>query len=315
MQNLDRDEKRIYDAFSAIKVDTNRLERNLENMNRPKRIKRRLTLIVAAVLIFVTLSATAYASVGGMDGFIARFNPEFGAFALPPLEPAYTEYDGIRIEIVGARIFEHTVLVYYTMEDVTGENRLTRYMRPSFEVFAHGEQLSDGGASGRRIHFDSENNRGYFESAIRVDGSIAWAGNNIEFRATRIDNFEHSGELLASFTGDWRIDVAIDDDSEETTIVWTNIDMGDFYIEYMALGVMGLRIMGAHDGHFFEDARAMSQGSATIELEGRLFNTRFISSGAGIGPNCFDIFFSPRSPIDMDAVMGVVVRGIHVPLP
>jgi len=200
------------------------------------------------------------------------------------------------------------------MEDVTGENRLTRYMRPSFEVFAHGGQLSDGGMSGRRIHFDADNNRGYFESGIQVGADTVWVDNNIEFRATRINCFQHSGELQAPLTGDWRIAIAIDD-AEDNTIVWTNIDMGDFHIEYMALGVMGLRIMGTHDGYFFYNTHAMSQGSASIELEGRLFNTRFISSGAGIGPDCFDIFFSPRSPIDMESVTGVVVRGIHVPLP
>ena len=316
MQNLDREEQRIQSAFSEIKVDTERLERNLANMSRPKRIKRRLSLIVTAVLIFVMVSVTAYASVGGLEGFIARFDPEFGAFALPPLEPAYTEYDGIRMEVVGARVFENTVLVYYTMEDVTGENRITRYMRPGFEVFSGEEQLSDGGMSGRRIHFDVDNNRGYFETSIRVRANAVWEDNNtIGLRARYIKSFEHSGQLQSPFSGEWNIDIVIDDSEKDRTIIWTDIDMGDFYIEYMALGVMGLRVMGSHEGQFFDDSSALSLISSSIELDNRLFNQRFISSGAGIGPDCFDIFFSPRSPIDMDAVIGVVFEGNHIPLP
>jgi len=317
MQNLDREERRIRSAFSEIKVDTQRLERNLSHMSRPKRIKRRLSLIVAAVLIFVTISATAYASVGGLDGFIARFNPEFGAFALPLLEPAYTEYDGIRIEVVGARVFENTVLVYYTMEDVTGEKRLTQFMRPDFEVFSHGVQLSDGGGGGRRIHFDETNNRAYFESTILVSADAVWVDGNIEIRAERINNFEHSGQVQSPFSGDWRIDIAVDDTEEDATIIWTNIDMDGFHIEYMALGVMGLRVMGSHDGRFWHEYNpsALSLSSASVEHESRLFNQRFISSGAGIGPDCFDVFFSPRTPIDMESVTGVVFEGNHIPLP
>ena len=316
MQNLDREEKRIRSAFSDIKVDTKRLERNIANMNRPRRIKRRLSLIVAAVLIFVMISATAYASVGGLDGFIARFDPEFGAFALPPLEPAYTEYDGIRMEVVGARIFENTVLVYYTMEDVTGENRLTHFMRPDFEVFSHGEQLSNGGGGGRRIHFDEDNNRLYYESTILVNANTVWPDSNIELRAERINCFEHSGQIQSPFSGDWRIDIAIDD-AEDNTIIWTNIEMDGFYIEYMALGVMGLRVMGSHDGRFWHEynPHALSLSSASVEFENRLFNQRFISSGAGVGSDCFDIFLSPRTPIDMDSVTGVVFEGYHIPLP
>jgi len=318
MQNLDREESRIRSAFSEIIVDTKRLERNIANMNRPKRIKRRLSLIVAAVLAFVMISATAYASVGGLDGFIARFSPEFGAFALPPLEPAYTEDDGIRIEVVGARVFENVVLVYYTMEDVTGENRLTRHMRPSLDVFSDSVQLSDGGASGRHIHFDESNNRSYFETSIMVDANAAWADNNIiELRARHISCFEHSGQLQNPFSGEWNITVVIDDYEEDRTIIWTDIDMGNFYIEYMALGVMGLRVMGSHNGYFWHEnnPNALSLNSATVELENRIFNQRFISSGAGIGPDCFDIFFSPRTPIDMDAVTGVVFEGNFISLP
>ena len=317
MQNLDREEKRIQSAFSDIKVDTKRLEMNIENMNRPKRIKRRLSLVVAAALIFIMISVTAYASVGGLDGFIARFNPEFGAFALPLVEPAYTEYDGIKIEVVGARVFENTVLVYYTMEDVTGENRLTQFMRPDFEVFSHGTQLSNGGGGGRRIHFDQDNNRAYFESTILVSADAVWIDGNIELRAERINNFEHSGQVQSPFLGDWRIDIAIDDTEEDTTIIWTSIDMDGFYIEYMALGVMGLRVMGSHDGRFWHEynLHALSMSSSSIELENRLFNQRFQSSGAGIGPDCFDVFFSPRTPIEVEFVTGVVFDGNFIPLP
>jgi len=312
MQNLDSDEKRIRNAFSRINVDTKQLERNLEYMNKPKRIKRRITLAIATALIFVALSATVYASVGRLDGFLARFNPEFGEFALPPLELAYAEDQGIKLEVVGARIFENTVLIYYTMHDLTGEDRLTRYIRPDFEVFANGELLSNGGSSGRFLHFNEVNNRAYLEVGLQIDANTVWTDNTLELRATNLHCFERSGQLMSAFSGDWRIDISIDD-TEEKAIIWTDIATENFHIDYMALSVMGLRIIGTHEGYFLYNRHCLS--SVDIEIENRLSNVRFLGSSGGVGPDCFDFFFSVKSPIDMEAVTGVVVKGVHIPTP
>jgi len=318
MQNLDNEEKRIHDAFSQIKVDSAQLEKRLKSVDKPSRMKRRLTVALVAVLIFVTVSATAYASVGGLDGIIARFNPEFGAFAMPLLEPAYTEDQGIKIEVVGARVFENVVLIYVTMEDVTGEERLTRHIRPDFEVYSDGERLSNGGGGSRRLNFDDVNNRAYFEMSIIVDSDAVWDYDALEVRAEYLNCFEFSGPVRRAFEGDWRLGIRIDY-AEDKTIVWTDITVDDMHIEYMALGVMGLRIMGTHSWTEEQWMHAANPPlclrSATVEVENRIRNIRFLSSGSGIGPDHFDIFYTARSPIDMDAVTGVVVNGVHIPLP
>ena len=318
MQNLKPDEERIHDAFSKIKVDTEQLERSLKYMDKPKRIRRRLQIAIAAVLAFVMISATAYASVGGLDGFIARFNPEFGAFALPLLEPAYAVDQGIKIEVVGARVFENIMLLYVTMEDLTGENRLARDIRPDFMVYSDGVSISRGGGGSAPLHFDIENNRSYLEIRLTLDAPVG-PYNALKIHAEVLNCFQHSGQVGRAAEGNWEMEIVIDH-AESKTLVWTDICVGDFHIKYMSLGVMGLKIIGTCDWDW-DEAPYGNDGrsnfiSVTIEVDNRIRNIRFRSTGGGQNPaGYFEVFFNAASPIDMDAVTGVIVEGVRIPMP
>ena len=79
---------------------------------------------VAALALSVMLVVTAAAAtLGGFDWFIEKFNPSFGEI-VEPVE-AYCEDQGIRMEVIGAQKYDNMAVVYLSLQDVSGQNRLT----------------------------------------------------------------------------------------------------------------------------------------------------------------------------------------------
>ncbi|MCL2420345.1 MAG: hypothetical protein FWD03_00665 [Defluviitaleaceae bacterium] len=317
---LDREEQRIHDAFSQISVDTDSLKRRMQNMNANQKrvVKRRarLSVAIAAMFILVIISGTVYAASGGLDHFISRFNPAFGALAIPPEVPAYAEDQGIRIEVIGAQQISNVVLAYLTIQDITGENRLTQYIFPDLEIYMDGQVVSTGGMSSRRLHFDRSTNTAYFE--IKVLGDIGIPRlDNLEIGIDHINGNQFSGQLQRIVEGEWRIQVNTSE-ADNQTLIWTDIPAGDLHLDYISLSSLGIQVTGTHQWVTDPDAENFVRGwgdfQVEIELENRRRNIRPSGSGGGVGPDDFDFFFFVDAPVDMDAVSAVIVNGVRIPV-
>ena len=312
MKKLDREEQLIFDAFSQINVDTDKLEKRMNNMERKKtRLPVKFSVTAAAVLIFMAVSITAYGASGGFEQFLTRFNPAFGDLAMPLEEAVYAENDGIKMGIYGAQQFGNAVLVYLSMQDITGENRLSTHTTPDLEIYGDGQSLSNGAQSSQRLHFNESTNTLYFE--VRVIGNTGIPRLDIlEIVAVGVLCFDpardRGGQVYTLASGEWRMQVNTSD-TDDQVITWTNIDMPDAHVDYISLNPLGIQINGNHTWDIDQRRNFLE---VEIEVENSRRNIRLLSSGGGIGPDCFDFFFHTDSPLDIETVTAVIVNGFRI---
>jgi len=314
-QNFDGVEQRIHSAFSQIRVDTEGLKTKMENLQntKPKRRKISFAAAIAAVLILTAITATVGATGIGLPQFLSRFNPAFGEFAIPPEYPAYDVQDGIRIEVIGAQQIGNVVLAYITMQDETGQNRMSLDTWPDMEIYRDGEAVS-GGSSTRRLHYDSANNRVYFEKIIYgevgvprpdtlelvVSSILYMGGGNGQLQRIEVlleDDVDDGNTNIG-----WRIQVNTSDAGEYIT--WSDIQAGDMYIENMVLTPMGITIEGR-----YWNARNMRIG---FEIRGRRRNMRIHGSSGAFGADGFKVSHGVSSPIDVAAVTAVYINNVRI---
>jgi len=163
---LDRDEKRIKNAFrsfSNIAVDTASIERKVkERMRERKHAPHRKvgTFLVAsiALMILVAGSVSAAAGLGLFDRFMTQHTPEFMEI-VEPIEQGVS-IDGIRTNVIAAQMFGNQAIIYLSMRDISGQNRITEDT-----YFVMGTMF---GIS-QMIYFDVLLGIAYFELAITTD--------------------------------------------------------------------------------------------------------------------------------------------------
>ena len=86
------------------------------------RIKRFISVVAASIMLF-TLTVTIFATFGGFGWFVERFDPPFADVVDPIM--VYSEQQGIRMKVIGAQSFDNMAIIYLSLQDITGENRLT----------------------------------------------------------------------------------------------------------------------------------------------------------------------------------------------
>ena len=309
-QPLKSDEKNIYDAFSKIEVDTDKLKRSVL-MNKNKKVKTRgkLRLVMVATFIFVALSTTIYAATGGLEEFLSRFKPNFGEYAIPPIEPTFAEDNGIRIEVVGAQEIDNVVLLYVSMQDTTGENRLTKMSHPDIEILLDGEVMN-GGLSSQRLKFDDETNTLYFEMRIVGNSSVKEVSNDglVDLTCSAIYDNQKSGKAQKLTEGFWEMQVNTSDLGIEP-IVWENVPVGDIHINSMSVSPFGVRLTGSHQW----DMTKPNDLKITIEFENSK-DVKISGMSGGISDNEFELFSYTDAPINIDDITAVVIDGVRIPV-
>ena len=316
---MDNLEQRIHDTLTKIEVDSEGFKERILTLNKPKKIRRRFSFAAAIVAALVVMSAGAlYAVGGGLDNFLSRFNPAFGDIAIPPEEPAYVINEGIRMEVVGAQQIDNAVLVYLTLQDITGEERLSRDIWPDFAIFIDGKAVSGSGDI-RMLHFDRSNNTLYYEIRMMSYVDIPLA-DVLEVGAVSIDCFSETFPSTATVTegdyesfttrrlvdGEWRVFVNVSH-GDNKVLTWTDTPAGVYFIERMTLSTLGLQILGTYHGD-----TAFSTRPVELELNNHRRNIRLYSGGGSFWADGFEVARWTDSPIDMDAVTAVIVDGVRL---
>lgn len=187
MGKFDKDEQQIHGMLSKIEVDSSQLTKQVksrlheESTIKPVKRQRRWTrpTVAAIVMSFMFVVSVAAAAVGNFDWFIERFNPSFGQV----IEPVEAQIDdkGIRMEVIGAQKYDNQAIIYLSLQDITGQNRLTEKtdFRDGFNVKMH-SPTNESGRSGERVYssfswkqnmlyFNEETNTIYYEFNITAD--------------------------------------------------------------------------------------------------------------------------------------------------
>ncbi|MCL2437240.1 MAG: hypothetical protein FWD00_04290, partial [Clostridiales bacterium] len=140
LDKFDHEEREIYNGFSNIKVDTERLMMRIkeqmptEDQSSKRRLEKKMHIkkmipLVAAMVTILTLSTTAFAALVGFDWFVERIDPPFAEVVEPVM--MYSEDQGIRMTVLGAQTFDNMAIVYLSLQDVSGEDRLTESVNVS----------------------------------------------------------------------------------------------------------------------------------------------------------------------------------------
>lgn len=186
MNKFDDIEQKIYDELSQINVDASKLTEKVKSKLHEEtpnvstwRVRwRKSAVAVAAMLVIFVFTAVAAVS-GGFDWFIEKFNPSFGEI-VEPVE-IYSEDQGIRMEIIGAQKYSNMAVVYLSLQDVTGQNRLTEQtdFRDGFSVKMNTQELKisgekevlTGSVSWEQnvLFFNEDTNTIYYEFIITAD--------------------------------------------------------------------------------------------------------------------------------------------------
>ena len=138
---------------------------------------KRAIPLVAALVVILAMSTTVFA-FGGFDWFIHQFNPSFADVVEAIME--YSEEQGIRMTVIGAQKYGNMAIVYLSVQDTTGENRLTESL--SFwdgfgvgmeEKISKEESASISGFSSgwELLYFDEASNTAFLE--IEITGMTA----------------------------------------------------------------------------------------------------------------------------------------------
>ena len=182
MNKFDKDEQAIHDAFSRINVNPENVASQVKahiREERPQNVYRvrRTASLAAAVLVVMVLSTTVFAlAFGGFDWFMERFDPPFAEVVEPVM--IYSEDQGIRMTVIGAQTFDNMAVVYVSLQDVSGENRLTEdttfWAGFSRAPVDETEEFSVGWMSSGStlLYFNEVTNSAYFELQLSSDSII-----------------------------------------------------------------------------------------------------------------------------------------------
>ena len=300
--NFEKDEQQIYDAFSHIEVDTDSLRQRVESIGyRKRRVPIKFSVAAAVIMIVIAISGTVYAATGGLEQLLARFDTNFGRMAVAPPEPVYAIDQGIRFEVIGAHRVDQTFLFYVAMQDISGENRLTETHGASIRIYADGRPT--GGSHWHwLLELDHDTNTSLWE--IR---SAAAADTPLPDKLYLVVSDISGCIQQIRIRGDWRMTISISDVGT-AAITWTDVQVGDYHIEYMTLNPFGLQFSGTRpfSRYFPRFSVDVVQGRRRIYLGG----------GGGSGGNeSFDFHFFAEVPIDIEAVTAVIINGVRVSVP
>ena len=154
MPDIEKVRQNCHEHFMAQITD--------ENFKHNTKRARRVVPLVAVLAILFTMTVTVF-GLGGMEWLSERFNQApFVAIAEPVM--VYDEDQGIVMTVIGMQQIDDITVIYYSLHDKTGQNRITENTRALVDFgmsFSGRRHLSE-----ELLHFDETSNTAYFEMLI-----------------------------------------------------------------------------------------------------------------------------------------------------
>jgi len=303
---MEKDEQQIHDTFSAIKVDTLGFEKKLDFTKTTKTKQfSKLPKLAAAILIFGFLSvATVYAAGDGWAFLQNIFSP-FAEIAVVPTGRVYAEDQGIRIEILGAEEIDGMVLLFLSVQDVSGKHDFNSMVSP-FPSFT-----TEISSSQHRINFDAATKTHYFQVLLRMEENVP----NLQTLNLGITNL-WNGDGGFRLYGDWSFAINLSD-TIHPRITLENIEFSindiDFNLEYLRVNPLAIHINGivASDALWrFEWLLPIHVEVGLEEIIGGMMSSWRSDSYE----NFVDATINPAMPIDVENVTAIIINGVRIPV-
>lgn len=255
------------------------------------------------LLVCVALSATVYATVGDTD----MPTPDLGfiQIAIEPREPIYAEDHGILINVMGARVVHNHILLYLSMEDTTGQNRLDIENNSlDVELFCqNGDMYIAPTVFITRYHRGT--NRWYSEYIFTHSEDVSHI-DYLDFRVRRISDLEQVDQTLLE--GNWDIRIPLQESiSDALEITNVNIDNMRFRrIRVTPLGIQKKGIIAAHSEGWLD----VSNVSMEVEVANRRRNIVVTDGNTSVRDGGhFESNFFFNEPINLADVSAIVING------
>lgn len=290
MGKFDKDEQQIHEMFSEMKVDASKLTEQVksklyeDSTKLPVKQHRRWTrpTVAAIVMSLMFVVSVTAAAIGNFDWFIERFNPSFGQI----IEPVEAQIDdkGIRMEVIGAQKYDNRAIIYLSLQDITGQNRLTEQtdFRDGFSVKMHesDEGFSSVGWSQKILYFNEDTNTVYYEFNVTADPNsplvdpLEIGSFLVYFDVKSYDNAPIS-VVLAEIEG-------AETRSIEQEQIWGGRNLSDDRSPFKDILVPGNIANMPHDEKDqWVSAIDVMNGKLHVQI-GRIFNKEFGSSDASL---------------------------------
>jgi hypothetical protein len=90
---------------------------------------------------------------------------------------------------------------------------------------------------------------------------------------------------------------------------------GNINIYRMVLSPLGIHLIGSHKDFDWDSQWQYAQFPDVSVERYRGRNIRFDGLGGGHGSDGFDFYLYADSPIDVGEVTGIIIDGVHIPMP
>ncbi|MCL2436707.1 MAG: hypothetical protein FWD00_01565 [Clostridiales bacterium] len=141
----------------------------------PRRRRGFVAVATAACMLLITGSVFAAATLGVFDRFMEERDPRFGQ-VVTSVEK-YVIDQGIRVDLIAAQSFDNSAILYLSVRDVSGQNRVTENLSisPHLDTVHDDTRLGWASISGGQemMYFDNETQTAYFEILIQGGMPIA----------------------------------------------------------------------------------------------------------------------------------------------
>ena len=200
MDMKDREEKLIYSRLSNIEVDDSNIKSRVRaGLNSKKTRKRPILRFGLGVVLslFLVVGASA-ALLKNSEWFMDKFNPIFRDI-VDPIDIC-SEDQGIKVELIAGQKYDNNAIVYLSIQDTSGKNRITEEteFRDGLFVGLNSQVNSFGyGVKDRLISFDRDTNTIYYELKISTDMNSPLS-ESLRLGTSRIyfDCVEYEDELI-----------------------------------------------------------------------------------------------------------------------
>lgn len=323
MKKLDKEEQIIHDEFSKITTDTSELSEKVKRGLNDKIYKSKSShslpwtkrSILAIVLSTMLILTVAGGTLGGFDWFKENINPLFGDFVQPVEQ--FSDDQGIRMEVLGAEKYNDTAIIYLSLQDVSGENRLSQDatlldsinigMKSRLMRFS-GQSAEVSGFSWRErfLSFDQETNTVYFEFIINTD-----ADTKLKSPLQISSSFLYL-DKDSRLDGNWEIVAKLDNKPENMITIKDNVFINGYTMEDITLSPLGINVKGTFEEEAVWDF--LSEMNAAVETDTRIIPLENSARNQDNLNYDFRSSWQARIPLDLDKITAIIIGDVKIPI-
>ena len=279
---------------------------------------KRFVPVAAALVMLFAISTTVFAAVWGFDWFVQRFNPRFADIVKPIM--LHSEDEGIRITLLGAQTSGYMAVIYLSVSDVTGENRLTDSNLVLVDFCLEGIDLHIRELRFNRLYFDESTNTFYQEIIITADRAF------IDPLRFSIDTIFANYDMRRDegIQGYWPFSAYTGDNAQQIVTVTEAVQLDNYHItEHLTLTPFGLLVMGnlsePESWHCYDTpGLRVIWSHIDVYLEttsGLMTINESYGEGYSDGQSYFYMNWHTESPIDVNEVTAIIIDGLRIPMP